>query len=63
MKNDVNPDLWEPIVTKHPDLVNTPPQPSAPYVFNPIQEDYEKYEVPGIMPAAPNRHQKNGKSY
>ena len=58
MRNKVNPDLWEPVVTEHPDLGNMPPHVSSPHVFNPVQEDYEKYEVPGLMPKDLNRRQK-----
>ena len=58
MQNKVNPDLWETIVTEHPDFGNMPPHPSEPHIFNLVQENYEKYELKGLMPQDPNRLQR-----
>lgn len=62
LRNDVNADLWEPIVVQHPNITK-PYRPSETKSFLDYQETSEKYEMPGLMPKDPNRPKSGFKPY
>lgn len=51
----VNPELWKPIVTEHPEPSKVYRK-SEPHPYLQYQPISERYEVPGLMPRAPRKH-------
>lgn len=62
MKKQIDPTLWRPIITKHPELQKTYRR-SEPNIFNSYQPLSERYEIPGLMPKAPRKPRPDFKPY
>lgn len=54
MKNEFKEELWEPVVTEHPEPSKVYRN-SEPHSFVQYQPLSERYEVPGLMPKAPRK--------